>query len=238
MNNRFYSIIFISVSLFMIAFIITISAGVPPLQSFIWNLLSSFDIIYYTLPLSFASNPYIFLASLLDVFVFVLIAIWLAGLIFNFIRGIDIERRITYRKIKQLNSHIIITPFNQLTDQILKAANERHIKCVVVTESEKTAQVLTKEGVLTVINEPSSVGTFYDAGITKAKFVIVSSESDVRNILISMAAKSANSSINIISRISDPNNTSHMNMVGAYKTVAPEEASGNEIANAVLKHIA
>lgn len=237
MDNRISMLVLLSIVLFAVAVIFTTIAGVPLIQSLVWNSLSAFDIIYYILPVKYASTPLIFLASMLDVFVFALMAVWLAGMFFKLVRSIDIQKRTINSKIKKLNSHIIITPFNSFADQLIKRLNTTNLKYVVITEKEKTAELLLKEGVLTVINEPSSVDTFIDAGIEKAKFVVLCSNDDAQNIIISMAAKAANRRIPIISRIADINNISHMNLAGAYKIVAPEEVSGKRLAEEVVKNI-
>lgn len=83
MDNRVYIIMSLSVIMFLMAVLLTVLAGITLPQAAIWNSLSSFDIIYYTLPLGFASNPLIFISSLLDVFVFALTAVWMASTFFG-----------------------------------------------------------------------------------------------------------------------------------------------------------
>lgn len=237
MESRISILVLLSILLFATAVIFTTITGVPFIQSIVWNSLSAFDIIYYTLPVEYASTPLIFIASMLDVFVFALMAVWLAGVFFKLVRSIDIQKRTINSKIKKLDSHIIITPFNSFADKLIKLLDNTDLKYVVITEKEKTAELLLKEGVLTVMSEPSSVDTFIDAGIGKAKSVVLCSNDDAQNIIISMAAKAANKKIPIISRIADINNISHMNLAGAYKIVAPEEVSGKRLAEGVVKNI-
>ncbi len=237
MDSRISILAILSTTLFIIAVTLTSITGVPFIQSVVWNSLSAFDIIYYTLPIKYASTPLIFLASMLDVFVFALMAVWLAGMFFGLIKGMDIQKRTINSKIKKLDSHIIITPFNHFADQLIKRLDGTKLKYVVITKNEKTAELLLKEGVLTVVNEPSSADTFKDAGIARAKFVVVCSEDDIENIMISMTAKSINKEIHIISRIADVNNILHMHLAGAYKMVAPEEVSGNRLAEEIIKYL-
>lgn len=237
MDSRIYIIMFLSIAMFLLAVLLTIIAGIPPPQAIVWNSLSSFDIIYYTLPLGFASKPLIFIASLLDVFVFALMAVWMASTFFSMIKGINLQRRRTNAKIKKLKSHIIITPFNKFADQVMKALDNTDLGYVVITDDEKSSERLEKEGILTVLNEPRSEDTFISAGIMKAKFLVVCYEDDVQNILMSMAAKSVNKDINVVSRLADIKNLPHFTLSGVYKTVAPEVASGNDLASEIMKHI-
>ncbi len=237
MQNRFYPIITLSVIFFAFALALTVYAGIPLQSAIIWNVLSSLDVIYYTLPVSYASNAMIFAASVLDVFVFVLTAVWLAGFVFGFVKDIDLKGKIVADKIKKLHGHVIVDPYNAFAMEVIRELREKKIGFVVVTEKEKIAEQLIREGLLAIVKEPDSVDTFYDAGINNAKSVVVCSDSDFQNIMISIAAKSANKKIHLISRLGDQSNTGHMEMVGVYKTVSPEDAAGKQIAEELVKKI-
>ncbi len=235
MVNRFSPIITISVLFFTIALIFTVYAGVPFQNAVVWNVLSSLDVIYYTLPISYASSPLVFAASVLDVLVFVLLAVWLAGVVFGFVKEIDIKGKIIAGKIKKLKNHVIVTPYNQFAMELVEGLKKAGHRFVVITDKEKVAEGLIKEGILAIIKEPDSIDTFYDAGIGSAKDVVICSESDLQNIMIGIAAKAANKSIHIISRVEDRMNAGHMETIGIYKTVSPEEDAGEEMANELIK---
>jgi K+ transport systems, NAD-binding component len=237
MVNRFSPIITISVMFFAIALIFTIYAGVPLENAIVWNVLSSLDVTYYTLPVSYASSPLVFGASVMDVLVFVLLAVWLAGVTFGFLKEIDISGRIIAGKIKRLRGHVIVTPYNQFAMELIGGLKGAGHRFVVITDKEKVAEGLIRDGILAIIKEPDSIETFYDAGVKSAKSVVICSESDLQNIMIGIAAKSANKDVHIISRLGDSSNAGHMETVGIYKTVSPEESAGDEIAGEVVKRI-
>ncbi|MEM0201835.1 MAG: hypothetical protein QXR73_01510, partial [Candidatus Micrarchaeaceae archaeon] len=92
-DERLTIIAYSSVLLFIVAIALTATSGIGLAVAIVWNALLALDIEYYKLPLSVAENPLLVAANIIDVIVFTLLAVWLAALFFEFIKGLGIREK-------------------------------------------------------------------------------------------------------------------------------------------------
>lgn len=227
----------VALVLFALSYLMLLLAGSDPFIAFIWNLLSSFDVGLTILPLSVAEQPLVVIATVLDAFIFALMTVVIAALFFNFIKQINLTKRIVLSRIKQIKQHIIIVPYNRFAYSLNKELKSIGEKTVIVTTNEAEARRLYRRGDLAVVADPKNMETFYVSGIGRSKFVIACDDDDVQNALISITAKSANPKAKIISRISNLDNMAKLKNAGALRMIMPEVSTGIEIGNEIAKRV-
>jgi voltage-gated potassium channel len=227
----------VALVLFALSYLMLVLSGANPFIAFVWNLLSSMDVGLTILPAGISAGPLPFIASILDAFIFALMTVVIAALFFNFIKQINLTKRIVLSRIRKIRQHIIIVPYNQFAhslDRELRAIGE---KTVVVTTSEADARKMYRRGELAIVADPKNIESFYASGIGRAKFVIACDDDDVENALISITAKSANPKAKIISRISNLDNIAKLKNAGAQRMIMPEVSTGIEMGNEIVKRI-
>ncbi len=230
------SVVFVSLFLFIVAITLTIAAGVDIRLALIWNTLAALDVAFSINQIySNAANPLVFVANILDAFVFALLAVAIATVFFRFINNIDIERRGALSRIKRLRKHVIIAPYNSFASALMKEFNTASIPYVVITDSEPEARKLYEKKTPVLIGIIASSDAFKTAGIDRARLVVACDEDDTQNALICVTAKSANPRMRILSRVSRLDSIPKLGKAGAYRMILPEVATGTKLGEEISK---
>ena len=229
------TIIYTSLALFLIAYLLTVASGLDPFLAFFWNLLSAFDINLQLLPNSLVTRPSILLASLIDSLVFALMAVALASFFFEFVKQINIRNRIVMSRVKKLKQHAIIVPYNEFALALAKDLESSDIKSVIIAQTEADAHKLYRMGIPAVVGNSKEIDAFNIAGIDRAKYVIAAADDDIENAMITVTAKSANARARIISRVEKFEDIAKLDSAGARRMIMPEITAGMELAEAIAK---
>ena len=236
LNRELHILILLAFLLLFLSILLTIYAGVSPFVSVVWNILSSLDIAYSILPMQFAASQLIFISDIIDALVFALLAFTLATWFFGFVRELDVENRITTIRVRRLNDHIIIAPFNSFASSLVKELTEAGQKYVVLGRGKESRNYMHRNNIFFISGAVDSVETFRDAGVDRARYVITCSDDDTENALITLTAKSSNRGVAVFSRVSYLENIPKLNKAGVNKMLLPEVSAGKSIADAMSAH--
>jgi len=237
-DSRLNVLIVASAVLFIVALLLDLAAGLDLGTALVWNVLSVLYITYYDLPdTSTQADPFILVASILNVLIFSMLTVWLTALFFNLVKGISLRNRIINSRIKKMSSHVILMPYNSFSKALMKSMEKAHISHVVISEKEADVDEIYKRGYTVIVGRIGSNEALINAGVKKAKYVIACSESDIENTYIAMSAKAATNNVRVISRLANSEDISKLGRIGMYKLVMLESSSGTEIANELLKRI-
>ena len=232
MRMLFYSIIL----LFVAALLLTLASGVKFYIALVWNILSMLNVSYpLLLPFSLGENAYVLAADILDTIAFALLTVVLATLFFNFIKKVNIRSRIIDAKVAKVGGHVILAPYNRFSLYLAQEMKKEGMDAVVVVASEKDRMEMHRHSILSVVGDIKSVDAFIDAGAERAKRVVACSDSDIENALITITAKTANPSIEVVSRVSSEDDISKIGSAGALRMVMPEITVGAEIGDVLAK---
>jgi voltage-gated potassium channel len=234
MDERLAIIAYASILLFILAVVLSAAAGLNLAVAIAWNALLALDIEYYKIPISTAMNPLIVAANIIDVIVFTLLAVWLAALFFEFIKGLGIREKFEERKIRGLKKHVIITNMNKLGELISARLMEKGIKHVFIVQNPDELERADELGVMAVIGNPTIRETLIKAGITRASYVVACSEDDIRNSIIAISAKAIERNSRIITRVTEEENIPKLSRSGVFKCVMPEATAGDSIAESII----
>ncbi len=239
MKRTWYTIMYITASLFAISTLLTVYSGVGLENAIIWNVLSSLNIFYASVLLPFKSqtNPFVLAASLVDGIVFALLTVLVAGWFFSFIRSINVRSMIVLSKIRKLKRHIVVVPFGHLAGALMDELGSDGVNVVAITEHDNVARRLYMENKLVVVGNPRDEEIFEAANIKTAAFVIACSADDTENALIAITAKAVNPEVKVISRLANDDNMTKIIKAGAYRIMMPEVTAGLEIGKKLIKEI-
>lgn len=232
-----YIIVFVATIMFLVSMTLTIAAGVAPGLSLVWNVLAALYISYDVIPANLLANPLIFISSLLDAFVFALFAVFLATWFIGVIRSINIAEYLTMRRVARLRNHVIVAPYNDFSKVLAEELAREGIRFVVIADNESDGARLYGMKMLTVVGEMRSEDVLKNAGIEQAAYVIACADDDVKNALISIAAKDANPNIKVISRVIEEENLQKLNKAGASLVVIPGVTAGNKMGDEIVKRL-
>lgn len=138
-------------------------------------------------------------------------------------------------KIAQLNEHYIICGSGELCDVIVKKIIKEDLNFVVITDDHELLENYSKEDILVVEGSSTEEKILEKAGITKAKGLISTLNTEVDNIVTVLTARNLNDKIYIIATSMSKSGSEKLLKVGANKTLSAVEISGKRMAALMIK---
>ncbi len=234
-NTTRFMLVYIGLLMFFISFMLLLISGVSPGTALLWNILSSLQVNFQLLPIAFESSPLVPIVGVINAFVFAIWAAAFATMFFDMIKRFRMSRILGLSKIRNLENHVVLAPANSFAEYVANELAQINVKSVAIAEREHDAFHFARRKHMAVIGSPKSQESFEIAGAKRAIYVVACDEDDVQNALITVAAKSANPRIRVISRINDVDSIPKLGMVGVYRTIMPEITTGVAIGSELAK---
>ena len=169
----------------------------------------------------------------------VAIFLYIAGAIVELIaRGVleDVvgERR-RRRAIERMRDHTIICGFGRVGRRIGEEFVVNEQPFVVIDNNPDAVEAATERGALVVEGDGTEDPDLERAGLSRAKALVASADSDEINLFITLSARAARPDIFIVARASDESAARKIRLAGADRVVQPYSSAGLQMANLVLK---
>ena len=176
------------------------------------------------------------------------IALVLAGLtIFAFIAAILVEgiangvftgalaERRRRRTIERLSDHYIICGYGRVGRRVAEEFREAGARYVVLDFNLDAIEYAREHGDLFVEGNGTKDEDLEATGLSRAKGLVASSDSDVDNLYITLSARTARPDLLIVARASEEDVAEKLRRAGADRIVQPYSTAGREMAALVLK---
>jgi voltage-gated potassium channel len=139
--------------------------------------------------------------------------------------------------IEQLNDHVIICGFGRNGQQAALTLKLHKVQFVVIEkETDRLKQGFDHHSRLLYINDDAtSDDALIEAGIKRAKALIITLPFDSDNVFIVLSARSLNPHLQIISRASAHGTTQKLKKAGADNVIMPDKIGGTHMATLVSK---
>lgn len=139
------------------------------------------------------------------------------------------------RKISSLNNHYIICGSGELAEVIIKKFINENLNFVVITDKREDLDDYSHHNILVVEGHSTEEEVLEKAGVTKAKGLISTLDSEVDNIVTVLTARNLNKKIYIIANSITKSESKKLLKVGANKTLSAVEISGKRMASLMIK---
>lgn len=141
------------------------------------------------------------------------------------------------RELASLEGHMIVcgsgrTAMYAVTEL---AAVERPVVLVASSGAEVENLVKDLPDVPVVIGDPTDDDVLKTAGIARAGGLIACSESDNRNVVITLSARQLNPRVRIVARLQDVDQEQKVRRVGADAVVSPQHIGGLRLASELIR---
>lgn len=150
-------------------------------------------------------------------------------------------RRRMQKKISELKDHYVVCGLGTTGRHAVEELQKSGTPFVVVEMHEENIQKLREHKALDVANLLYVIGDATDdevlteAGIGKARGLIVALSADKDNLVIIVMVRQMNPKIRIVARCTDPKFSEKMLKAGANSTVSPNHIGGLRMASEVLR---
>lgn len=150
------------------------------------------------------------------------------------VTGAIAERR-RRRTIEQLRDHYIICGYGRVGRQVGDEFADAGVPFVVLDFNEDVLEEAREKNVLYVEGNGTEDEDLEEAGLSKARGLVASSDSDADNLYITLSARSIRPDLFIVARAADPDAAKKLRLAGADRVVQPYSTAGKEMAKLVLK---
>ena len=169
----------------------------------------------------------------LTIFAFIA-TILVEGIARGVFTGALAERR-RKRTIDRLDDHYIICGYGRVGRRVAEEFRTAGVAFVVLDFHEDAIEHAREAGVLYVEGNGTDDDDLEAAGLSQAKGLVASADSDVDNLYITLSARAARPDLFIVARASEADVAAKLHRAGADRVVQPYSTAGKEMAALVLK---
>ncbi|MDD1775030.1 MAG: NAD-binding protein [Methanobacterium sp.] len=141
------------------------------------------------------------------------------------------------RRIERTSNHFILCGYGRVGGAVHKELLRRKQNAIII---EKDKSIVEKElweepNVLAIPGDATDESIMLDAGMERAKGVIITTGDDVDNLFITLTARELRSDIWIVTRASKRENIKRLYRSGADKVISPEASGAEDIYFAAIQ---
>lgn len=139
------------------------------------------------------------------------------------------------REIEKLSGHTIICGFGRIGQTLAEDLLRRDVEFVVVDLSPDIVREANDHGCLAVIGDATDEDTLKQAGIERAKTLVVALQGDAENVFLTLTARNLAPDLRIIARGELPATEKKLRQAGADQVVLPAVIGARRMAALVTR---
>ncbi|HMD57541.1 MAG TPA: NAD-binding protein [Solirubrobacteraceae bacterium] len=145
-----------------------------------------------------------------------------------------LDLRRTQKMIDALNDHHIVCGFGRVGRQVARDLHAAGAEYVVVDTDPDNRERAQGLGIRLIEGDAADDAVLREAGIARARSIIVCADSDANNVFITLTARELRSDISIVARAAAEDTEKKLKRAGADRVISPYKASGTEMARLAL----
>ncbi len=139
------------------------------------------------------------------------------------------------QKIESLSAHVIVCGFGRHATEVAQELSKQGVPFVIVEKQLDKLDQLRHSEYLYLEGDATEDEVLLEAGIDRAKAIVLTLPDDADNLFITMSARQINHNLRIISRAGNLADEVKIRRAGADHTVVPEQIGGFYMATLVNK---
>lgn len=143
-------------------------------------------------------------------------------------------RRMT-REIEKLSGHTIICGFGRIGQALADDLRRHRVAFVVIDQAPDIIRDASDSGYLAVTGDATDEETLRQAGITRAKTLVVALHGDAENVFLTLTARNLAPELRIIARGELPTTEKKLKQAGADQVVLPPVIGARRMAALVTR---
>jgi voltage-gated potassium channel len=145
-----------------------------------------------------------------------------------------LQLRRTQKMIDSLADHHIICGFGRVGRQVARDLKAAQADFVVIDEDSENGQLAQALGISFIAGDATDDTVLAEAGIERARSIVVCADSDANNVFITLTARELRADIAIVARAALEDTEKKLKRAGADRVISPYKASGTEMARLAL----
>jgi len=143
-------------------------------------------------------------------------------------------RRVT-REIASASGHVILCGFGRMGETLAGELHRRKRSFVVVDKDPERITNAIAMGYLALTNDATQEGALVDAGVERAKTVVITLPTDAENVFITLTARNLNPDLQIFARAELPTTEKKLIQAGADRVVLPSATTALRMAAMITR---
>lgn len=143
-----------------------------------------------------------------------------------------------YKKMENLKDHFIITPYNEITKEIIKEFKRKQIPFVLIEPDTSKESMIKESGVeYFVFDEPYKRAVLLGVFIDRARGLITAHEENTQDLAVIVTARLIRpdkDSFYIFATATTEGSAEKMRLLGANEVIVPQQTIGKRIVSMVL----
>ena len=139
------------------------------------------------------------------------------------------------RMIDRLEKHVIICGFGQMGRVVASNIRDEKIPFVVVDHGEDTVALAEDSGFIALHGNASNEQVLREAGIERARALIIAVDSDAESVFIVLTARFLSTDVQIVARANREDSKPKLMRAGADRVILPYALSGQRMVSIVSR---
>ncbi len=142
--------------------------------------------------------------------------------------------RRTQRMIDSLNDHHIVCGFGRVGRQVARDLCAANADIVVIDADPENRELAEGLGICFIEGDAAEDRVLTEAGIARARSIVVCADSDANNVFITLTARELRADVAIVARAAIEDTEKKLKRAGADRVISPYKSSGTEMARLAL----
>ena len=139
------------------------------------------------------------------------------------------------RRIEGLRGHVIVAGLGRVGRQAAQELHQAGTSFVIVDPSQASARHAEEHGYLWLTGDATDDAVLEQAGVRRARGLIVTTGNDATNMYIILSARVLHPDLYIVSRAVDDASVTKLARAGADRAISPYAIGGHRLAHLILK---
>ncbi|MEQ8210814.1 MAG: NAD-binding protein [Lacipirellulaceae bacterium] len=212
--------------------------GSPLLESIYWTVITV-AAVGYSQQLEPNVTPALQLLTMGVILVGMLSVAYTLGVLLQAVIEGQLERamgaRRMIRQVDKLENHVIICGYGRTGQNLAERLNHQGIPFVIIEAKEDAiADAMSSEYVV-LEGDATDEDTLRQAGIERAKTVVIAIQSDADNVFLTLTARNMNANLRIIARGEQVGTERKLRQAGANDVVLPAVIGAHRMADMIVR---
>jgi voltage-gated potassium channel len=139
----------------------------------------------------------------------------------------------TASELKLLEDHVLVLGHGDITESLLEEL-DGEVDVAVVTTDPDVASELREEGVSVLTDDPTDEAALRDAGLERARGVVVATRDDARDVMAILAVRKVNPEVRVVAAANRGKHLDKLEQVGADEVISPMVIGGRLLGRSIL----
>jgi len=137
--------------------------------------------------------------------------------------------------IDDLRDHLILCGYGRVGSTVARELTHGGERFVVVDINVESLDAARADGYLVVKGDATTDAVLHEAGITRARGLITTIDSDANNVYVTLSARSLNPQLFVVARANQEGSEAKLVQAGANRVVSPYMRAGRQIAELAIR---